>query len=169
MTSSTTVRVVPATATQLEALHREPAEFERLIGAPIPDGWPEFPEAIEHTLAVLRNGVPAEWSMYLFFSEEGDLVGSGGYHGPPVGGTVEIGYEIAPEHRGRGLAVGAARALAARALAAGAERIVAHTLAAPSPSTGVLAALGFERADEVVESEDGPLWAWLLVPARSPA
>ena len=156
------MRAVPVTAPQLEALERDPAEFERLIGSSIPAGWPEFPEAIGHTLSALRDGAAQEWSMHLFFSAAGELVGSGGYHGPPADGAVEIGYEIAPAYRGRGFGTGAARALVDRASAAGVQRVEAHTLAVASPSTGVLIALGFHRIGEAVDSDDGPIWEWHL-------
>lgn len=158
------MRVTPVTAPQLEALERDPTEFERLIGAPIPAGWPEFPEAVGHTLAALRDGAAPEWSMHLFFSATGELVGSGGYHGPPADEAVEIGYEIAPAHRGRGYATAAARNLVDRAVSAGVRRVEAHTLAALSPSTGVLAALGFQRVGDAVDSDDGPIWEWHLRP-----
>ncbi len=40
-------------------------------------------------------------------SGAGELVGFGGYKGPPVDGEVEIGYGIAPERQVRGLATAA--------------------------------------------------------------
>ena len=67
----------------------------------------------------------------------GRLLGSGGFAAPPAGRTVEIGYEIAPEFRGRGLGTAAARALVDRAVTTGAvDHVVAHTLPGPNPSTG---------------------------------
>ncbi|ADG77405.1 GCN5-related N-acetyltransferase OS=Tsukamurella paurometabola (strain ATCC 8368 / DSM / CCUG 35730 / CIP 100753 / JCM 10117 / KCTC 9821 / NBRC 16120 /NCIMB 702349 / NCTC 13040) OX=521096 GN=Tpau_0769 PE=4 SV=1 [Tsukamurella paurometabola] len=163
MTTSATVSMTPVTAALLQTLLRDRGEFERITGSAIPDGWPEFPEAIEHTLAAAREpGFAADWSMHLFFSAAGELVGSGGYHGPPSDGTVEIGYEIAPAFRGRGYAKAAARALVAKATAAGVARINAHTVAAESPSTGVLRALGFRQIGAAIDSADGPLWQWRL-------
>ena len=165
-----TIRLVPATRPLLTALLEDIARFAELIGSPVPDGWPEFPEAVPFTLEYLEHAVePARsWLMQLFIDDAtGALVGSGGYTGPPTDRTVEIGYEIAPAFRGRGLGAGAARALVERAFASGeVDRVVAHTLPGPNPSTGVLAALGFARAGERDDPEEGIVWAWSL--ARSP-
>ena len=72
----------------------------------------------------------------------GRLLGSGGFAAPPVDRTVEIGYEVAPEFRGRGFGAAAARALVGLAVASGeVDHVVAHTLPGPNPSTGVLVSL----------------------------
>src|SRR5215203_4266245 len=44
------VRLVPATVPLLTVLDDDRTLFCELIGSPIPDGWPEFPEAIGFTL-----------------------------------------------------------------------------------------------------------------------
>jgi hypothetical protein len=49
------VRLVPATVAVLNALSQDRALFAQLTGSPVPDGWPEFPEAIGFTLEHLRN------------------------------------------------------------------------------------------------------------------
>ncbi|GAB20574.1 putative acetyltransferase [Gordonia effusa NBRC 100432] len=162
--NSSTVTLIPARRDLLEALISDPRSFERLVGSPIPAGWPEFPESVEHTLTSLRSAptsATSEWTMHLFTeTATGALIGSGGYYGPPVDGVVEIGYEIAPEFRGRGLATHAAAALIQKAADAGVTQIKAHTLAGPNPSTGVLNALGFEFVAEQHDPDEGPLWEW---------
>ena len=156
----TEVVLVAATVELLEALQRSADEFSALIGSPVPAGWPEFPESVDFTLATLRDR-PAEgqWWMY-FFRAEDALVGSGGFVGPPDHGTAEIGYEIAPQYRGRGHATAAARALVAKAAAAGVATVIAHTLPTDNPSTGVLRKLGFRFAGEVLSEADGAVWRW---------
>ena len=114
MSAHPQVRLIPATVPLLNALNDDPAQFDELIGSPVPDGWPEFPEAIGFTLAHLQNAPEADrsWSMQFFVDQAtGRLVGSGGFAAPPVERTVEIGYEVAPEFRGQGFGVAAARAL----------------------------------------------------------
>ena len=147
----------------LNALNEDRSLFSELIGAPVPDGWPEFPEAIGFTLEHLQGASEADrsWSMQFFVDANGRLVGSGGFAAPPRGRTVEIGYEVAPEFRGQGLGAAAARALVARAVATGAvDHVVAHTLPGPSSSTGVLVSLGFDHVDELQDPEAGPVWEW---------
>ena len=99
------VRLVPATVPLLNALNEDRTRFGELMGARAPDGWPEFPEAIDFTLEHLQNASAADhaWSMQFFVDPAtGRLLGSGGFAARPVDRTVEIGYEVAPEFRGRG-------------------------------------------------------------------
>ena len=140
------------------------ARFGELIGSPVPDGWPEFPEAIGFTLEHLQNAPEADraWSMQFFLdSATGRLLGSGGFAAPPVERAVEIGYEVAPEFRGRGVGTAAARALVERAVASGeVDRVIAHTLPGPNPSTGVLVSLGFDHTADREDPDVGQVWEW---------
>ena len=166
MVSHPRVRLVPATVQLLTALNEDRARFGELIGSPAPDGWPEFPEAIDSTLEHLRNAPEADhaWSMQLFLDPAtGRLLGSGGFAARPVDRTVEIGYEIAPQFRGHGFGTAAARALVERAVASGAvDHVIAHTLPGPNASTGVLVSLGFEHVADQEDPEVGTVWEWRL-------
>ena len=169
------VRLVPATVPLLHALTEDQARFCELLGSPVPDGWPEFPEAIGFTLEHLRTAPEADraWSMQFFVDAgTGRLIGSGGFVAPPVDRAVEIGYEVAPAFRGRGFGTAAARALVEQAVASGeVDHVTAHTLPGPNPSTGVLASLGFEHVADDVDPEVGPVWAWrwTRTPLEEPA
>ena len=164
MSSHPQVRLLPATEPLLKALIDSRALFGELIGSSVPDGWPEFPEAIGFTLEHLQTASEADrsWSMQFFVDPvTGRLLGSGGFAAPPSGRTVEIGYEVAPEFRGRGLGVAAARALVDHAVASGeVDHVLAHTLPGPNPSTGVLVALGFVHVDDQEDSGVGVVWEW---------
>ena len=164
MLSHPQVRLVPATVPLLNALNDDRTLFGELIGSPAPDGWPEFPEAIGFTLEHLQTAPEADrsWSMQFFVEHvTGRLLGSGGFAGPPVERTVEIGYEIAPEFRGHGFGTAAARALVERAVASGEiDRVIAHTMPGPNPSTGVLVSLGFEHVDDREDPGIGTVWEW---------
>jgi [ribosomal protein S5]-alanine N-acetyltransferase len=158
------VRLVPATVLLLNALSEDRVRFGELIGSPAPDGWPEFPEAIVFTLEHLQNTPEADrsWSMQFFIDHEtGRLLGSGGFVAPPVDRAVEIGYEVAPEFRGRGFGAAAARALVELAVASGeVDHVVAHTLPGPNASTGVLVSLGFGHVADQEDPEVGLVWEW---------
>lgn len=94
-------------------------------------------------------------------------VGSCAFKGPPdADGVVEIAYGIDPDHRGRGYATEAARALVDYAREAGARVVRAHTLPENAASIRVLASCGFQRIGEVVDPDDGLVVRWELVPAR---
>jgi RimJ/RimL family protein N-acetyltransferase len=164
MSADRQVRLVPATVPLLTALSDDSTRFAELIGSAVPGGWPEFPEAVDVALAHLQAGPEAAraWSMYFFVDgATGRLVGSGGFAAPPVERSVEIGYEVAPEFRGLGFGVAAARALVEWAVASGeVDQVLAHTLPGPNPSTGVLVALGFEHVDDQEDPDVGPVWEW---------
>jgi RimJ/RimL family protein N-acetyltransferase len=164
VSSTPQVRLVPASVPLLTALSEDRAAFGELIGSPVPDGWPEFPEAIAFTLDLFQNASEPDrsWSMQFFVDDAtGRLVGSGGFAAPPTERTVEIGYEVAPEFRGRGFGAAAARALVDAAVASGeVDHVIAHTLLGPNPSTGVLVALGFEHVADQESPEVGVVWEW---------
>ena len=164
MSSQPHVRLIPATVPLLHALIDDPSQFDELIGSPVPDGWPEFPEAVGSTLAHFQNtpGADRSWSMQFFVDDAtGRLVGSGGFAAPPVERTVEIGYEVAPEFRGQRFGVTAARALVGHAVASGeVDHVIAHTLPGPNPSTGVLVSLGFAHVDDQEDPDVGAVWEW---------
>ena len=158
------VRLVPATVPLLDALNDDPSRFGELIGSSVPDGWPEFPEAIGFTLDQLNDAPEADhaWSMQFFVDPAtGRLLGSGGFAARPVDRAVEIGYEVAPEFRGHGFGTAAARALVERAVASGeVDHVIAHTLPGPNASTGVLASLRFEHVADQEDPEVGVVWEW---------
>jgi RimJ/RimL family protein N-acetyltransferase len=164
MTPHPEVRLVPATVVLLNALSEDRDLFGELIGSPVPDGWPEFPEAIAFTLEHLQNTPVADRSGSMQFYIDhatGRLLGSGGYAAPPIDRAVEIGYEVAPEFRGRGFGAAGARALVERAVASGeVDHVVAHTLPGPNASTGVLVSLGFEHVADQEAPEVGTVWEW---------
>lgn len=164
MASRPQVRLLAATEPLLTALLDSRTRFGELIGSPVPDGWPEFPEAVGFTLEHLRTASDADrsWSMQFFVdAATGRLLGSGGFAAPPSERTVEIGYEIAPEFRGRGFGAAAARALVDRAVDGGTvDHVVAHTLPGPNPSTGVLVSLGFAHTGDREDPEVGVVWEW---------
>ena len=158
------IRLVPATVPMLNALNEDRTLFGELIRSPAPDGWPEFPEAVGYALQNLQTAAEADrsWSMQFFVEHAtGRLLGSGGFAGPPVERTVEIGYEVAPEFRGHRFGTAAARALVERAVAGGdVDHVIAHTLPGPNPSTGVLVSLGFQHIDDREDPEVGTVWGW---------
>src|SRR6188472_4119003 len=101
----TQVRLDPATVPLLNALNEDRTLFGELMGSPVPDGWPEFPEAIGFTLEHLRNAPEADhgWSMQFFVdAATGRLLGSGGFAARFFFFKQKTAYEIAPEFRGHG-------------------------------------------------------------------
>ncbi|MDG4858482.1 GNAT family protein [Streptomyces sp. T-3] len=95
------------------------------------------------------------WGAYaLVRVEDGRAVGAMGFHGPPLAGRVEIGYDVVASARRQGYATEALRALAAWALTSPEVEVVfARTEPGNLASQGVLDRAGFTR---VAETAEGP-------------
>lgn len=159
------LELVAASVPLLDAAVSAPDELERLLGAAIAPGWAVFPESLPLTRAMLATDSGwQKWGVFFFvLRSRRTLVGFAGFKGPPASGVVEIGYAIAPGHRGRGFATAAARELITQAFHSNEVHAVeAHTLAERNASTRILEKLGMERIAEMTDPTDGPIWRWRL-------
>ena len=110
------------------------------------------------------------WGSRLFLHDAPRvLVGWGGFKGPPTDGSVEIGYAVAPEWQGRGLATCAVRAMLREAYAAPqVKAVIAHTLPERNASVRVLEKAGFAPDGVVVSEGKRSVWRFRTsVVARS--
>src|SRR5262249_2692644 len=131
-----------------------------LLGAAVPSSWPPGfwdRDAMSYFHARLTEGglpVAGWYAWYAILRAcEGNpatLVASGGYVGPPSeDGTVEIGYSVASEWRGRGYATEMMRALVERAFATpDVRRVIADVHEANMASQKVLERCGLRRAGD---------------------
>jgi ribosomal protein S18 acetylase RimI-like enzyme len=99
------------------------------------------------------------WSVYSVIVADRDLVvGGAGFHSEPdASATVEIGYGIAEEFRGLGLATAAVDRIVDSARQHGARQVVAGTDPDNIPSQRVLVKAGFTRTED-----EGEEWRWVL-------
>jgi [ribosomal protein S5]-alanine N-acetyltransferase len=140
----------------------------RALGHDVAPGWATFRDALPRTRAALV-GEPV-WGARLFVTDDPpELVGWGGFKGPPTEGVVELGYEIAAARQGRGLATAATRAMLAEAFADDrVTKVIAHTLPERNASTRVLEKTGFAYDGEV--AEDGEVvWRYGIRRGEDPA
>lgn len=156
------IRVEPATVPWMEALAEGDATFSTRFGIAVLPGWADERGVIQWVLRAARNGLPPQWGVHLVFDDDdgGALVGNAGWKGPPVDGVAELGYSVAPERQGRGIATAVVRELVARAAAGGAHTALAHTLPETSASTTVLSRCGFVQVGEAMDPDDGLVWRW---------
>jgi [ribosomal protein S5]-alanine N-acetyltransferase len=160
------LNLVSASFELLDAAVEDEPRLGRLLAARVADGWAGFPES----LPVLRDsyaknpGGHAWGTSFFVLDDPRTLVGLGGYKGGPSSdGVVEIGYAIAPEFRGRGLATVAVAQMVARAFGEPQVRFIdAHTVAQANASTRVLEKSGFEMLDALEDPDEGPIWHWRL-------
>ncbi len=152
------LELVPATPELVRAALAGGAALAGALGAAVPATWPPDyldEAALRFTLERLAQG-PEQAGWWLHFvilgqgGTERTLIGSAGYAGPPSPeGTVEVGYGIVSDHRRRGYATEAARALVDRAFELPEVRLViAHTLPSLAGSIGVLEQCGFLLAGD---------------------
>jgi len=155
----------------LSAFDDAPATPSRLgarLEAREEPGFLGWPEAVEFSRAELsrRPEIFGFWTCAFLLEEpaERTLIGLGGYKGPPDGSAcVEIGYNVAPAFRGRGLATQAAAELVRRAFAdPRVASVCAHTLPERNASVRVLEKNGFRKAGEAVDDDVGRVWRWQL-------
>lgn len=151
------LELVPGTGAMLRADLAGPAALADALGADVPASWPPdlYDEpAIRFTLNALEAHPDyAAWGFHYFVLRPGaegartrTVVGVGGFKGPPLDGTVEIGYSIVPEFRRRGLATEAVRAFIDRSFAdPRVRRVIAETLPELRPSIGVLEKVGMRQ------------------------
>jgi RimJ/RimL family protein N-acetyltransferase len=164
------VRLLAYAPSHLLTLLEAPEQFAERFGHPLADGLRALYTSGEVSpawLARLRadaGGAPDPWAygFAVVHQERGEVIGSGGFKGPPdADGVVEIAYGIAPGDQGQGYATETARALVAFALADARVRLVrAHTEPRRGASPRVLEKCGFAFAGEVDDPDDGPVWRW---------
>jgi RimJ/RimL family protein N-acetyltransferase len=151
------IRLLAADVDLLDAALAGDEELASALGCPVAPGWIGFTEALQPTRdALAADPDGATWGTRLFLGTAPDeLVGWGGFKGPPADGVVEIGYEIAPGRQGRGLAGAAARALVAEAFAdLAVDTVRAHTLPESNRSNRLLESAGFVNRGEALEGTD---------------
>jgi RimJ/RimL family protein N-acetyltransferase len=134
------------------------------LGHGVVPGWVTFTEALQptrDTLAADSSG--GRWGTRFFVTgDPPELVGWGGFKGPPQEGVVELGYEVAATRQGRGLASAATRAMVAEAFAdEGVSAVIAHTQPERNASNRVLEKAGF-RFDGEAQEDGETVWRFEL-------
>jgi [ribosomal protein S5]-alanine N-acetyltransferase len=162
------IRLVRATVELLDAAIVSDRALTRMLGHAVVPGWATFTGALPRVRDALA-GEPSEspWGPRLFVTgEPPELVGWGGFKGPPRDGVVELGYEIADSRRERGLATAAVRAMLSEAFAdPGVVAVIAHTLPERNASTRVLEKTGF-RFEAVVRQGGATVWRFTRIRER---
>jgi RimJ/RimL family protein N-acetyltransferase len=161
------LKLIPCDPEILKSAIAGDAMIANHLKVTVQENWTEFGvPALQYSLDRLsENEDESTWWTYLpIHKQDNKLIGSGGYKGKPTpDGTVEIGYEIAPDYRNRGLATEMTRGLLENAFKdERVKSIIAHTLGHENPSTRVLRKCGFEKVAEINDPDDGPIWKWEL-------
>ncbi len=160
------MRLLPCDQTILRIALEGNEQLAQHLGVSVATGWTEFGEApLKYSMNRLVSKDQQGWWTWLpIHKTDNTLMGSGGYKGKPSPeGNVEIGYEIAPSYRNKGLASEFAKALTEHAFSfEDVNTILAHTLAEENDSCKVLLKCGFKRTAEINDPDDGFIWRWEL-------
>jgi phosphoribosylformimino-5-aminoimidazole carboxamide ribotide isomerase len=159
------VLLVPFTDELMERLEQSKEAFSRRLDH---DVHPQFPaEDFKKALPLFiqrRRESPAERNLgFLILLPAANLVvGSIGAKVLPAGDEIEVGYDVVPDMRGRGVATEALQLFTRHCFSSGLAKIIrAGCLEANMGSVRVLEKAGFLRSGTVTTSE-GLSIAWIL-------
>jgi RimJ/RimL family protein N-acetyltransferase len=165
MIETENLKIIPCDKEILKSAIQGNDILAKKINVTVQDNWTEFGVgALQYSLERLTENEEENgwWTYFPIHKNDNKLIGSGGYKGKPTSdGTVELGYEIAPAYRNRGLATEMTKGLIENALKENrVKSIIAHTLGQENPSTKVLQKCGFEKVQAINDPDDGLIWKW---------
>ncbi len=123
---------------------------------------PVHQEIIQMTIAFYKKvGFVPPWIGY-YVEENRNLVGSAGFKGPPINGTVEIAYGTFEEYRKQGIGTAICKKLVALSLNTDPSiKITATTFQRENFSTRILKKNNFVCVGTINDPEDGEVWQWI--------
>lgn len=111
-----------------------------------------------------RVGFAEPWIGY-FVEFGGEFVGSAGFKGPPINGTVEIAYGTDEKFRRKGIGTQICKLLVDLSLKTDPlVKITARTFSESNYSTRILQNNQFTCVGTVNDPEDGEVWEWHFNP-----
>ena len=154
------IQLIEITDSHRAAIVSGAEALTELSGLEVPGGWPIHPEIFE------RACNPA-WPLFLFVDPElSSIVGSGGFlSSPDDNGLVQIGYEVAPQFRGKGIATEAMQAILSRKPE---TPLVAAVAPANPSSIAVLRKLGFRETGQTVVHGEATVSLWINLREQQP-
>ena len=151
------LRLVALTPDLAQTALEDRVKLGQMLGTRVPQTWPgaDFARMLPRLAQGVELASPeTEPTRLIIHTTDRVLIGETGFHGPPDGsGTVEVGYSIVPDYRGRGFAFEATRALIDRVFERpGVRRVIATCLDDNHASIRVLEKLGMRRTGSAGET-----------------
>ena len=136
------------------------AEASSLLGATLPDGFPDAGEIEFLAIQLARmDRAPdrRQWMVRLMvLAATSEAVGYIAFHGPPeMIGRAEIGYTVFPERRRQGYAAEAVQGMIGWAARQGADAVYLSISPANGPSLAIARRLGFLQVGVQEDEVDG--------------
>lgn len=156
--------LVPLTVPALDALiEARWADAAAITGVAIPaiEAAADTANFMRRRGDVTRAPGDAEWYLRAIVLRETRLmVGRISFHGPPEAGVAELGYNVHPAHRRRGVAREAAEAMMSWAVERGVHRMRLSISPDNAASLALAKSMGFVRTGEQMDPEDGLEWVF---------
>ena len=160
------IKLIPLTLEMIQSIMIGPEDFYSRFGIILPTPYTEFPGSMENSINSLKaNHSSSPFLSYAIISkDQATYIGQAGFFGPPdETGTVELGYEIARDFRGKGFANEVIELLIKTAFeVTEVKSIIAHTLNTRNASNHLLIKNNFIFDRAVESDEDGTIWRWVL-------
>ncbi|WP_127560535.1 GNAT family N-acetyltransferase [Saccharospirillum alexandrii] len=150
--SSTPLRIDWLSDADIAALQARPEQCRFLFGHPA--------LLLELQNLMQTNPSEAHWYRPACVYPQDNAVAAGGFKGPPINGTVELGYRTHPDWRRQGYATELVRWLCAAAQREGLTRVVAVTATGNLASQAVLAQTGFVHTGDFLSDSQQWLQRW---------
>jgi [ribosomal protein S5]-alanine N-acetyltransferase len=166
MIETQNLNIMPSELRHLDAILYNKEELELLLQVTVPASFPVVKDAVTWFYDRLQsNASLAGWLHFIVIDcQDRVAIGDAGFKGKPdESGTVEIGYSIIPEYRGRGFATEVTVALIKYAFShSNVAAVQAHTHPSNIGSIGVLKKVGMRLVANIADGEEGEMLRWRL-------
>lgn len=140
-----------------------PIELDNNLNTKFKD-IPECTEVLDVFLALYKKvGFVKPWIAYFMANDNDEIIGGGGFKGPPKKNEVEISYGTFKNLEGQGMGTEICKQLVSLANQTDPSvKITARTLPENRASIRILEKNGFECVGTVYDEEDGSVLSWIL-------